>query len=376
VLYRSLAGRMPWQASTTTQMLKAHYYTDPAPLPPVPGLPREVAVLVRRCLAKQPGDRPTAHQVAEVLGDLAGLPPATLLHNASAPGAPAVRGSERGRRRTLGVGAARKYLSGRRRSAVAAGAATAVMATGLAIWAMDEPRNGSPAVAVIPVAACAVRYASSATPNGGTTTTITISNTGPVQMHPWRLAVALPDGRRLVRGWSAAWQQQGDVIYADGPSLPVGGLLTTGFETSKSRSTSRPMAFTVNDTPCHADSVRQPAIASPPPTTRIPVGQTTTVTKPKPSPPAKSKPATRKSASVEPKSKATTKNPTSVKPKGENKGKDKGKGENKSKGKGENKGKGKGKDKDKDKRKDHGKSQKKGKQKAKGKGAKSSTSTA
>ncbi|MFB9335992.1 serine/threonine-protein kinase, partial [Actinoplanes octamycinicus] len=85
LLYQSLAGRMPWDASTATQMLKAHYYAEPAPLPDVPGLPSPVARLVPRCLAKAPGERPTAAEVAHVLGEIAGLPPASLLHTTAAP---------------------------------------------------------------------------------------------------------------------------------------------------------------------------------------------------------------------------------------------------------------------------------------------------
>ncbi|NED55528.1 serine/threonine protein kinase, partial [Micromonospora aurantiaca] len=51
LLYRMLTGRLPWQASTTTQMLRAHMYRDPDPMPAVPGLPEPVAALVQRCLA-------------------------------------------------------------------------------------------------------------------------------------------------------------------------------------------------------------------------------------------------------------------------------------------------------------------------------------
>ena len=39
LLYLALAGRLPWSASTTTQMLQAHVYAEPGRLPPVPGCP-------------------------------------------------------------------------------------------------------------------------------------------------------------------------------------------------------------------------------------------------------------------------------------------------------------------------------------------------
>jgi len=43
LLYRLLAGQMPWQTETVTQMLKAHWYAEPAPMPPLPGVSHAVA---------------------------------------------------------------------------------------------------------------------------------------------------------------------------------------------------------------------------------------------------------------------------------------------------------------------------------------------
>jgi hypothetical protein len=72
VLYRALSGTAPWPAETVTQMIEAHQYQEPAPLPPVDGLPEPVADLCRRCLAKDPGERPTAHEVARRLAEAVG----------------------------------------------------------------------------------------------------------------------------------------------------------------------------------------------------------------------------------------------------------------------------------------------------------------
>jgi serine/threonine-protein kinase len=73
LLYRCLAGRLPWHVETMTQMITAHVVVPPDPLPPVPDLPDEVAVLCTRCLAKEPDDRPSAAEVARVLGRVAGI---------------------------------------------------------------------------------------------------------------------------------------------------------------------------------------------------------------------------------------------------------------------------------------------------------------
>jgi serine/threonine-protein kinase len=72
VLYRMVSGTVPWRAETVTQMIEAHQYQEPAPLPPVDGLPAEVAELCQRCLAKEPHRRPTAHEVARRLAEAVG----------------------------------------------------------------------------------------------------------------------------------------------------------------------------------------------------------------------------------------------------------------------------------------------------------------
>jgi serine/threonine-protein kinase len=72
LLYRMLTGGPPWKAESVTQMLRAHEHVEPAPLPPLEGLPESVAAICMRCLAKQPEDRPSAGEVASVLSDALG----------------------------------------------------------------------------------------------------------------------------------------------------------------------------------------------------------------------------------------------------------------------------------------------------------------
>ncbi|MCO8272144.1 protein kinase [Actinoplanes sp. TRM 88003] len=71
LLYRLLAHESPWSVESTTQMLQAHVYVDPAPLPQLPGVPAAVAEMIDRCLRKDLAERPTATEVAAVLGDAA-----------------------------------------------------------------------------------------------------------------------------------------------------------------------------------------------------------------------------------------------------------------------------------------------------------------
>lgn len=73
LLYQLLAGHGPWSADTVTQMLLAHVYTEPDPLPRLPDVPDQVTDLCHRCLRKDPTQRPTARQVAAILADAAGV---------------------------------------------------------------------------------------------------------------------------------------------------------------------------------------------------------------------------------------------------------------------------------------------------------------
>jgi len=48
LMYRLLANESPWTVESTTQMLNAHVYIEPAPLPPLPGVPPTVAAQIGR----------------------------------------------------------------------------------------------------------------------------------------------------------------------------------------------------------------------------------------------------------------------------------------------------------------------------------------
>ncbi|MGW4944232.1 serine/threonine-protein kinase [Actinoplanes sp. NPDC004185] len=73
LLYRMLSGHSPWSADTTTQMLNAHVYIDPEPLPVSPGVPDYITALCNRCLSKDTTQRPSAREAAALLAQGAGL---------------------------------------------------------------------------------------------------------------------------------------------------------------------------------------------------------------------------------------------------------------------------------------------------------------
>src|SRR4051812_4215102 len=71
LIYRTLIGQLPWDVGTTTALLRAHQYVEPAPLPAVEGLPSSIDALVGRCLEKHPADRPSSAELAHVLAQIA-----------------------------------------------------------------------------------------------------------------------------------------------------------------------------------------------------------------------------------------------------------------------------------------------------------------
>jgi hypothetical protein len=72
LLYRLLAGELPWEAGTVTEMIDAHRYVEPAPLPHLPGVHGTVREICARCLDKDPAERPAAGDVARMLAAATG----------------------------------------------------------------------------------------------------------------------------------------------------------------------------------------------------------------------------------------------------------------------------------------------------------------
>ncbi|MEU7620633.1 serine/threonine-protein kinase, partial [Micromonospora rifamycinica] len=69
LLYETLTGQPPYPAETWEQLAAAITDETPPSLDGVPGLPPVVVDVCLRCLARDPHDRPTAHQVATALRD-------------------------------------------------------------------------------------------------------------------------------------------------------------------------------------------------------------------------------------------------------------------------------------------------------------------
>ncbi|WP_236647880.1 serine/threonine-protein kinase [Micromonospora sicca] len=280
LLYRALAGRLPWRASTTTQMVAAHRYHEPAALPDIADLPPEIGELCRRCLAKEPVDRPPAAEAASVLGAVAGLSPATLLlagtlnDGAGIIPEPAPTRSWSPARGLVvaAVPASRlvavpldrwRRLPPSRRAAVAGAAAAAMLASGAVAVALsaEGSSGGDPTEARTPTAVegigqrqpeCSVRYSLSGAVDGRSSTRVSITNTGPVPIDDARLAFSLPGHQRLVQGSPGSWRQSGDTIQASIGNLPPTRTVTATVAVTYRGTTSLPDQFRLNGRSCRS----------------------------------------------------------------------------------------------------------------------------
>ncbi|SCF33082.1 serine/threonine protein kinase [Micromonospora chaiyaphumensis] len=275
LLYRALAGRLPWQASTTTQMLTAHRYREPAALPDLADLPAAIGDLCRRCLAKDPAERPPAAEAASVLGAAAGVPATTLLLPDAADGteptptrlwAPSLGPVAAGLAASPLVAvplAGWRRLPPRRRVTVAGAVAVTLLAGGTAVALSaggssgeDPPAQASTPAAVVGIGQrqpeCSVRYALDRVADGRSSSRVTVTNTGTVPIGGARLAFSLPDRQRLVQGSPGTWRQSGDSVQASIGDLPPRRTVTATVAVTYREATSLPGQFRVNDTPCRS----------------------------------------------------------------------------------------------------------------------------
>ncbi|MGC4887898.1 serine/threonine-protein kinase [Micromonospora sp. DT227] len=336
LLYRMLTGRLPWQASTTTEMLRAHMYRDPDPMPPVPGLPGQVGELVHRCLAKRPEDRPPTAEVARTLAEAVGIAsivpvsPAfggidpALMANAGTtilPWSAATDAVPYSAIRTRTRGAA-----ARRRKVEAGVAAAGLLAVTATMWGLTsrspasggveptEARMGLPE----PVP-CAVDYSLRRDTGKDFSAELTLTNTGPRELRGWTMSFSFP-GKQAVTAAQPPVRQVGRTVSVAAPkpdaTLAPGASTKLTLSGRYTGSNTLPVEFKLDNSTCGvqvsgiAGSV---PITTAPKTTKAPV-------KPAAKPAAKSGPTRAKPA---PKPKAEP-----PKPKGKG-GKESGKGKGK-----------------------------------------------
>ncbi|HEY2947562.1 MAG TPA: serine/threonine-protein kinase [Micromonosporaceae bacterium] len=296
LLYRTLTGHLPWRVTTTTQMLRAHRYEEPGPLPAVDGLPEEVAGLCGRCLAKSPDDRPTSAEVAVVLAEVAGVPlPVSPAGRPVSPvavpvspaGAPSTEDGTSAMRWPAAAhttilpgqpGAASAAPLGestrtmrRSRSEAALIAAGLLLATGV-VWAFtgaSSPQRGDVLAApqaqaaglgagsgVAETPSCRVEYRTDLDTGRAFSAELTITNAGSRPVDGWALTFDLPGDQRLRGASSTGMAQYGRTVVArpaaaDARLAPGASALLVLVGTYRTANP-LPLAFALNGTTCQA----------------------------------------------------------------------------------------------------------------------------
>ncbi|GIF65695.1 serine/threonine protein kinase [Asanoa ishikariensis] len=308
LLYRCLAGRLPWPGRSSAELLRSHLYAEPLPLPDLDGLPTEVAELCLRCLAKAPGERPTSAEVVDVLAGITGHLPrpvspapaggdsvgnTTILPRTDEP-------ASRGVVPAAGIaGMARPgdLLAGRRRQVLVTAAAVVALGVGGAAFATtrggDEPAGATTTTALAAPAAaadkpaCEVRYALRRDSGKAFDADLTVVNGGPAAVSDWSLTFTFPGDQKLTRAGSAKVDQQGSAVVlrpAASTEVPVGGSAGMRLTGSYARSNAFPVEFRLDGEFC---APRLSTVTTTTPTTKT---QTAKTAVRKPAAPSKPKP--------------------------------------------------------------------------------------
>jgi serine/threonine-protein kinase len=287
LLYRMLTGRLPWQASTTTQMLRAHMYNDPDPMPEVVGLPDAVAELVRRCLAKRPADRPVTAEVARTLADAAGIAaivpvsPAlgqfdpALLENAGTTILPWSSATD-----ALPFSAIRtrnRRTESRRRKVEAGVAAVGLVAVTATMWGLTSrsPASGGiepteARMGLVEPAPCQVDYVLRRDSGRDFAAELTLTNTGGRELRDWTMSFTFP-GRQTVTQAQPTVQQEGSTVLlrpaAAAATLAPGASTKMGLSGRYTGGNPLPVQFKLGGSSC---DVQVSGVAGSTPTTAPP----------------------------------------------------------------------------------------------------------
>src|SRR5262245_17184865 len=190
VLYRAIAGHAPWLADSVPELLSLQATTDPAPLPPIAGLPDAVAQACLRCLSRDPGDRPTAADLADLLAGAASGGPVVPYEPSEPParGAPATSTQvHSGSTRVL------RWVTAVFVVALLGGLGWVLTGWGPGdtsiTYSLVNPADPSPQATV-----CVVAYQLTSGPGQPFAATVTVTNTGAPLASGWRLSYSTPTG--------------------------------------------------------------------------------------------------------------------------------------------------------------------------------------
>jgi eukaryotic-like serine/threonine-protein kinase len=265
LFYRALTGRLPWAVQTRAELLDAHLWLEPAPLPAIAGLPQAARRLCLQCLEKEPADRPSSVELAATLGPLAGgeviVPAAAVTaqrpHAALADEDTAILLPPKRLRVTemLRVRAAPR----RARFAWAMVGLLGIAALGLFAWTRpDAKRPGaSSPPAPDPTQAgqpCRVTYDQQTGTGNRFSAVVTVHNDGPQPVKPWQVEFAWPGDQTVLDARGAQASQQGRQVVlrpeAGGEQLGAGSAVAFSLNGEYGRANALPDRFTLAGSSC------------------------------------------------------------------------------------------------------------------------------
>jgi serine/threonine-protein kinase len=261
VLYRTLAGRLPWQASTAPEFWFKQNSTAPDPLPAIEGLPAEIAAACLRCLAVDPAERPSAAELAAVLPAAPTPTPVVGVSTVVSP--------------TQLLPGPVPVPSGPRWRAVQLVAAAAVLAVlGAAGWsaasslvtvARPEPMVIAAPLAAQPVPACDVTYQLASDDGHRFVADITASHHTDALPAGWQLSIRLPGAQPVTIDPRDGWARDGDtVISAAQAALDRGSAAQFRLAGEHGTAIPIPSVFMVGEDRCDATLLGASRPAAPP----------------------------------------------------------------------------------------------------------------
>lgn len=250
LLYRMLSGDPPWIADTAHGLLTAPRDRPPQPLPHIAGLPTAVAGAVTACLSRNPADRPTAQDLANLLGEHAGL------DTALRPALPTAAGQRaHGTLTHLLPWQPLARRRSRRRVLVSSATAAVVVVTVAAFWLWGSPaRDQAAAVAAGPspsgqtASACTVVYRLVTDADGRFTATLAVTNHTAATLRAASVTVQLPGTQQLDTG--DRWRQQQSTATADAGPMAAGATTTLPLSGTYVGLNPMPTTFTLDGQPC------------------------------------------------------------------------------------------------------------------------------
>lgn len=290
VLYEALTGHLPWVAKSTSQMITAHQYVPPRPVPPIDGLPEQITALCNSCLSVDPAQRPGSGRAYVLLAEAArhgdrrhaalaahpanqaNLTPTDtrvltrFAHEPMDASADTVQiderpppGKRRLRRERSGMfilpallmivlisclGLSELRAQGGRLTGPSPSPSTKLpsnQSPGAQAPALAEPKlpeQEKPAPQVLAEApakaiGCAVSYRATASWIFGYAGLVTIANTSDAAISGWTLKFKLPEGEQLSGGWNGHWTQNGRTVTVEdadyNATLSPGAAVSLGF---------------------------------------------------------------------------------------------------------------------------------------------------